>query len=245
MPSESWKNGSDLPLCRMWRGHHDEAGSYGQDTKGLIRTHRFSSKVELVKNTTPATSEGVLQHLELPHRKIRWCAGDIGFSAQPRVGSLVAGCEQVSSNFVVWYDGRFSSAAYGVRRRLAAATKAEVEDAGGGGKKNKQPERAKPVYCHTKCDSGGSDFLGGGLEELPTTRWKCLTSSSLTTVNLWERSDSSAAVDAEKIVSRYSSVLAQIHSRILRNVTLDSSVRLRSMRLAWATSSLHTNRRTH
>ena len=192
-------------------------------------------------------TQACLQHLELPYRKIRWCAGDIGFSAQPRVGSLVAGCEQVSSNFVVWYDGRFSSAAYGVRRRLAAATKAEVEDAGGGGKKKKkkQPERAKPVLCHTKCDSGGSDFLGGGLEELPTTRWKCLTSSSLTTVNLWERSDSSAAVDAEEIVSLYSSLLAQIHSRILRNVTLDCPVRLRSMRLAWATSSSHTNRRTH
>jgi len=68
-----------------------EAGSYGKDTRGLIRQHQFD-KVELVKFTTPETSyqelealladaEEVLQLLELPYRVIALCSGDLGFSA--------------------------------------------------------------------------------------------------------------------------------------------------------------------
>ncbi len=68
-----------------------EAGSYGRDTKGLIRQHQFD-KVELVKFTTPETSEAeleslltdaeeVLQLLELPYRVVTLCSGDLGFSA--------------------------------------------------------------------------------------------------------------------------------------------------------------------
>lgn len=68
-----------------------EAGSYGKDTRGLIRQHQFS-KVELVKFTTPETSndelerlladaEEVLQLLELPYRVVILCSGDLGFSA--------------------------------------------------------------------------------------------------------------------------------------------------------------------
>ena len=68
-----------------------EAGSYGRDTKGLIRQHQFD-KVELVKFTTPETSEAelealladaeeVLQLLELPYRVVALCSGDLGFSA--------------------------------------------------------------------------------------------------------------------------------------------------------------------
>ena len=68
-----------------------EAGSYGRDTRGLIRQHQFD-KVELVKFTTPETSmtelekllndaEEVLQLLELPYRVITLCSGDLGFSA--------------------------------------------------------------------------------------------------------------------------------------------------------------------
>ena len=68
-----------------------EAGSYGRDTKGLIRQHQFD-KVELVKFTTPETSsaeleslladaEEVLQLLELPYRVVQLCSGDLGFSA--------------------------------------------------------------------------------------------------------------------------------------------------------------------
>jgi seryl-tRNA synthetase len=68
-----------------------EAGSYGKDTRGLIRQHQFN-KVELVKFTTPETSydeletlldnaETILRELELPYRVITLCTGDLGFSA--------------------------------------------------------------------------------------------------------------------------------------------------------------------
>ena len=68
-----------------------EAGSYGQDTKGLIRVHQFN-KVELVNFTHPEQSyealetltiaaEKVLQALELPYRVVTLCTGDMGFSA--------------------------------------------------------------------------------------------------------------------------------------------------------------------
>ena len=68
-----------------------EAGSYGKDTRGLIRQHQFE-KVELVKFTTPETSnqeleslladaEEVLQLLQLPYRVVTLCSGDLGFSA--------------------------------------------------------------------------------------------------------------------------------------------------------------------
>ena len=68
-----------------------EAGSYGKDTKGLIRQHQFD-KVELVKFTTPSKSceelenlikdaESILTLLELPYRKVLLCSGDTGFSS--------------------------------------------------------------------------------------------------------------------------------------------------------------------
>ena len=68
-----------------------EAGSYGKDTRGLIRQHQFE-KVELVKFTTPETSndelemllgdaEEVLKLLKLPYRVVNLCTGDLGFSA--------------------------------------------------------------------------------------------------------------------------------------------------------------------
>ncbi|MBC7002532.1 serine--tRNA ligase [Photobacterium sp. BZF1] len=68
-----------------------EAGSYGRDTRGLIRMHQFD-KVELVQITRPEDSmdaleeltghaEKVLQLLELPYRKVILCTGDMGFGA--------------------------------------------------------------------------------------------------------------------------------------------------------------------
>ncbi len=68
-----------------------EAGSYGKDTRGLIRQHQFN-KVELVKFTTPETSyeeledltrnaEEVLRRLEIPYRVVMLSTGDLGFSA--------------------------------------------------------------------------------------------------------------------------------------------------------------------
>jgi seryl-tRNA synthetase len=68
-----------------------EAGSYGKDTRGLIRQHQFN-KVELVKFTKPENSydelekllsnaEEVLKRLKLPYRVVNLCSGDLGFSA--------------------------------------------------------------------------------------------------------------------------------------------------------------------
>ena len=69
-----------------------EAGSYGKDTKGLIRQHQFE-KVELVQIVKPEDSkdallsltshaEKILQKLELPYQVVSLCAGDIGFGAK-------------------------------------------------------------------------------------------------------------------------------------------------------------------
>jgi len=68
-----------------------EAGSHGRDTRGMIRQHQFE-KVELVQFTRPedsfqaleeltAAAETILQKLDLPHRTVVLCGGDIGFSA--------------------------------------------------------------------------------------------------------------------------------------------------------------------
>ncbi len=68
-----------------------EAGSYGKDTRGLIRQHQFN-KVELVKFCCPedsdkelesltADAEEILHRLELPYRVVSLCSGDLGFSA--------------------------------------------------------------------------------------------------------------------------------------------------------------------
>ena len=68
-----------------------EAGSYGKDTRGLIRQHQFN-KVELVKFSRPEESwdelekltnnaEEILKRLELPYRVVSLCTGDLGFSA--------------------------------------------------------------------------------------------------------------------------------------------------------------------
>jgi len=69
-----------------------EAGSYGQDTRGMIRQHQFE-KVELVQLVAADTSgqaleeltghaETILQRLELPYRVVSLCAGDVGFGAR-------------------------------------------------------------------------------------------------------------------------------------------------------------------
>jgi seryl-tRNA synthetase len=83
----------DLPLyyCAYTPCFRREAGSYGRDTRGLIRLHQFD-KVELFKFVHPDRSEqehqtllqdaeAILQALQLPYRVIELCTGDLGFSA--------------------------------------------------------------------------------------------------------------------------------------------------------------------
>ncbi|MCC7432967.1 serine--tRNA ligase [Candidatus Peregrinibacteria bacterium] len=82
-----------LPIrhCALTPCFRSEAGSYGRDTKGIIRQHQFH-KVELVSFTTPETAEAelerltshaeaILEALELPYRKVLLCGGDMGFGS--------------------------------------------------------------------------------------------------------------------------------------------------------------------
>jgi len=82
-----------LPInyCAYTPCFRREAGSYGRDTRGLIRLHQFN-KVEMYKFVHPDTSfdelekltaaaEDILQQLKLPYRVLELCTGDLGFSA--------------------------------------------------------------------------------------------------------------------------------------------------------------------
>ena len=86
-------NEADLPIkyCAYSACFRREAGSYGKDTKGLLRLHQFN-KVELVKFVKPEESfnelelllkdaEKILQELNLHYRVISLCSGDLSFSA--------------------------------------------------------------------------------------------------------------------------------------------------------------------
>ena len=86
-------NEKDLPVYYVAYSpcFRAEAGSYGKDTRGLIRQHQFN-KVEMVKFTTPETSydelekltlnaEEVLKRLNIPYRTVSLCTADLGFSS--------------------------------------------------------------------------------------------------------------------------------------------------------------------
>ncbi|HJU83559.1 MAG TPA: serine--tRNA ligase [Holophagaceae bacterium] len=87
-------DGAQLPLrhCAFTPCFRSEAGSYGKDTKGIIRQHQFH-KVELVSFCAPeqaeaelerltGNAEAILEVLELPYRRVLLCTGDMGFSSQ-------------------------------------------------------------------------------------------------------------------------------------------------------------------
>jgi len=86
-------NREDLPIYYVAYSpcFRSEAGSYGQDVRGLIRQHQFN-KVELVKLTEPQSSyeeleklvrdaEEILRQLKIPYRVVELCTGDLGFAA--------------------------------------------------------------------------------------------------------------------------------------------------------------------
>ena len=93
MVRESIVPGGELPLRYVCHTpcFRREAGSYGKDTRGMIRNHQFD-KVELVQIVQPQSSydcleqltghaETVLQQLDLPYRVVTLCTGDMGFAA--------------------------------------------------------------------------------------------------------------------------------------------------------------------
>ncbi|MGD8591386.1 MAG: serine--tRNA ligase [Gammaproteobacteria bacterium] len=123
-----------------------EAGSYGKDTRGMIRQHQFD-KVELVQIVNPQDSydaleeltshaERVLQLLELPYRVMALCAGDMGFSAAK------------TYDLEVWLPGqqryREISSCSNFEDFQARRMKARYRDAGSG----------KPQLVHTLNGSG-------------------------------------------------------------------------------------------
>lgn len=156
---------SDLPISYVAHTpcFRAEAGSYGRDTRGLIRTHQFH-KVELVKITSAETSDQehelltrhaqkCLEALKLPYRKVRLCSGDIGFSARhcydlevwlPGSGEYreISSCSNT---------GDFQARRMNLRYRPAVVN--DEDDPSGGGKK-KKAKKPKPAFCHTINGSG-------------------------------------------------------------------------------------------
>ena len=123
-----------------------EAGSWGQDTKGLIRQHQFD-KVELVKFVKPDGSydelekllshaEEVLKRLELSYRVITLCTGDMGFSSAK------------SYDIEVWIPSQ------GKYREISTCSNFEDFQARRGGIKYKPKDGGKPRLVHTLNGSG-------------------------------------------------------------------------------------------
>jgi seryl-tRNA synthetase len=123
-----------------------EAGSYGKDTRGLIRQHQFN-KVELVKFVRPADSnneleklvadaEEVLQLLELPYRTMELCTGDIGFSAAR------------TYDLEVWLPGQ------NTYREISSCSNFEDFQARRASIRFREDEKTKPEFVHTLNGSG-------------------------------------------------------------------------------------------
>lgn len=123
-----------------------EAGSYGKDTRGLIRQHQFQ-KVELVKIVEPeksydelekmvANAERVLQLLELPYRVMGLCAGDMGFGAAK------------TYDLEVWMPSQ------GVYREISSCSNCEDFQARRAQIRYRPDAQAKPRLAHTLNGSG-------------------------------------------------------------------------------------------
>ncbi|MBL4606209.1 MAG: serine--tRNA ligase, partial [Pseudomonadales bacterium] len=123
-----------------------EAGSYGRDTRGLIRQHQFE-KVELVQMRRPDESyqaldellghaENILQKLELPYRVVTLCGGDLGFSATK------------TFDIEVWLPGQ---SAY---REISSCSNFEDFQARRMHARWRNPEQKKPELLHTVNGSG-------------------------------------------------------------------------------------------
>jgi len=139
---------SDLPVCyaAYTPCFRREAGSYGKDTRGLIRQHQFN-KVELVKFTHPSESgaelenltgnaEKVLQLLGLPYRVMALCSGDIGFSASK------------TYDIEVWLPGQ------SCYREISSCSTFGDFQARRAGIRFREEEKSKPEFVHTINGSG-------------------------------------------------------------------------------------------
>jgi seryl-tRNA synthetase len=138
----------DLPL--RYTAHtpcfRSEAGSYGQDTRGMIRQHQFE-KVELVQFVAPDASnaaleeltghaESILQRLELPYRLVTLCAGDTGFGSAK------------TYDIEVWLPGQEQY------REISSCSNYEAFQARRMRARYRNPGSGKPELIHTLNGSG-------------------------------------------------------------------------------------------
>jgi seryl-tRNA synthetase len=123
-----------------------EAGSYGRDTRGMIRQHQFD-KVELVQFVHASQSdaaleeltlnaETILQKLDLPYRKVILCGGDLGFSAAKTL------------DLEVWLPGQQKY------REISSCSNFESYQARRMQARWRNPETGKPELVHTVNGSG-------------------------------------------------------------------------------------------
>jgi seryl-tRNA synthetase len=123
-----------------------EAGSYGKDTRGMIRQHQFE-KVELVQVVRPRDSyealealtghaESILQRLELPYRVVALCTADLGFSAAK------------TYDLEVWLPGQQKY------REISSCSNFEAFQARRMQARWRNPETGKPELVHTLNGSG-------------------------------------------------------------------------------------------
>jgi len=123
-----------------------EAGSYGKDTRGMIRQHQFE-KVEMVQLVRPETSydaleqltghaEAILQKLELPYQLVTLCTGDLGFSAAK------------TYDLEVWLPGQQRY------REISSCSNFEAFQARRMQARWRSPETGKPELLHTVNGSG-------------------------------------------------------------------------------------------
>jgi seryl-tRNA synthetase len=137
-------------MPRRWVAHtpcfRSEAGSYGKDTRGMIRQHQFE-KVELVQAVRPADSyaaleeltghaEAILQRLQLPYRVVTLCSGDLGFSAAK------------TYDLEVWLPGQQQY------REISSCSNFEAFQARRLQARWRNPETGKPELLHTLNGSG-------------------------------------------------------------------------------------------
>ena len=139
---------ADLPLKFVCHTpcFRSEAGSYGKDTRGMIRMHQFE-KVELVQLVRPEASyetleqltghaETILQKLELPYRVVTLCGGDLGFSSAK------------TYDLEVWMPGQ------GRYREISSCSNFEAFQARRLKARFRNPDNGKPELLHTLNGSG-------------------------------------------------------------------------------------------
>lgn len=141
-------DGAELPIAYVAYTpcFRSEAGSYGKDTRGMIRQHQFN-KVELVRICRPEDSmdqlelltshaEAVLDRLELHYRRVTLCTGDLGFAATK------------TYDLEVWLPGQ------GKYREISSCSNCGDFQARRAKIRYRSEDKKKPQLCHTLNGSG-------------------------------------------------------------------------------------------